>query len=162
MRRVLLLALGLVLCGAVSSPLAPGLAAQTKPAANAATHEGHDMEKMLVAFADAWNRHDVDALMSFMTPDGVFEASGGNTVNGERYEGAQAVRAAYAAVFTTYADARWNNARHFVAGDRGCSEWLLTGTSVDGARIEVRGCDLFAFRGGLIVRKDSYWKIVEP
>ena len=101
MRRVSLLALGLVLCGATSSPLAPGLAAQTKPAAKAATHEGHDMEKMLVAFADAWNRHDVDALMSFMTPDGVFESSSGNTVNGERYEGAQAVRAAYAAVFTT-------------------------------------------------------------
>jgi hypothetical protein len=25
----------------------------------------------------------------------------------------------------------------------------------------VRGCDLFELRGGKIVRKDSYWKIVE-
>src|SRR5829696_3807243 len=107
MRRVSLLLLGFVLCGAASWSLAPGLAAQTKPAAKSATHEDHDMEKMLVAFADAWNRHDVDALMSFMTSDGVFESSGGNTVNGERYEGAQAVRAAYAAIFTTYPDARW-------------------------------------------------------
>ena len=29
----------------------------------------------LQAFADAWNRHDVDALMSFMTDDCVFEST---------------------------------------------------------------------------------------
>ena len=120
------------------------------------------MEKMLVAFADAWNKHDVDALMSFMTPDGVFEASGGNTVNGERYEGAQAVRAAYAAIFTTYPDARWNNARHFVAGDRGVSEWTFTGTMKDGKRVEVTGCDLFTFKNGKIALKNSYRKNRPP
>jgi len=32
----------------------------------------------------------------------------------------------------------------------------------DGHRVELRGCDLFEFRGEKIVRKDSYWKIVEP
>ena len=42
-------------------------------------------ESLLQAFADAWNRHDVDALMSMMTTDCVFEASGGNAVDGERY-----------------------------------------------------------------------------
>ena len=45
--------------------------------------------------------------MSMMTADGVFEASGGNHVNGERHEGQQAVRAAYAAVFALYPDAHW-------------------------------------------------------
>ena len=29
-----------------------------------------------------------------------------------------------------------------------------------GARLELRGCDLWTFREGLVVRKDSYWKIV--
>ena len=104
----------------------------------------------------------VDALMSFMTPDGVFESSSGNTVNGERYEGAQAVRAAYAAVFTTYPDARWNNARHFVAGDRGVSEWTFTGTMKDGKRVEVTGCDLFTFKNGKIATKNSYRKNRPP
>jgi len=158
MRRVSVLVLGMVLCGVAFSSLAPRIAAQAKPAAKAAAHGDHDMEKMLVAFADAWNKHDVDALMSFMTPDGVFEASGGNTVNGERYEGAEAVRAAYAAIFTTYPDARWNNARHFVAGDRGVSEWTFTGTMKDGKRVEVTGCDLFTFRNGKIALKNSYRK----
>jgi hypothetical protein len=38
----------------------------------------------------------------------------------------------------------------------------LTGTTTQGERIAVRGCDLFAFRDGEVVRKDSYWKLVEP
>lgn len=28
-------------------------------------------------------------------------------------------------------------------------------------RIEVRGCDFYTFRDGQVIRKDSYWKIVE-
>jgi ketosteroid isomerase-like protein len=164
MRTLQLVALGVVLCGASSPFIAPGRAvAQSKPAASpAAKSSSSDLRDMLVAFADAWNRHDLDALMSLMTPDGVFEASGGNAVNGERYEGQQAVRAAYAAIFSTYPDARWNNARHFVAGDRGVSEWTFTGTMKDGKRVEVTGCDLFTFRNGKIALKNSYRKNRPP
>jgi ketosteroid isomerase-like protein len=120
------------------------------------------LETMLQAFADAWNRHDVDALMSVMTPDGVFEASGGNAVDGERYEGEKAVRAAYAAIFAAYPDAHWGNARHFVSGDRGLSEWTFTGTMKDGKRVEVTGCDVFTFRNGKIAIKNSYRKNRPP
>ena len=38
---------------------------------------------------------------------------------------------------------------------------LLTGTTPSGARVEVRGTDHLEFRDGQIVRKDSYWKIVD-
>jgi ketosteroid isomerase-like protein len=48
---------------------------------------------------------------------------------------------------------------HFVDGDRGASEWTLSGRTTDGQRIEVRGCDLWTFRDGRICRKDSFWKI---
>jgi len=41
------------------------------------------------------------------------------------------------------------------------SEWTFTGTTVSGQRIEVRGCDLFEFRAGKLIVKDSFWKIVE-
>jgi uncharacterized protein (TIGR02246 family) len=67
--------------------------------------DGRDRERLLQTFADAWNRHDADALMSMMTSDCVFEASGGTMVDGERQEGQRAVRAAYAAVFEQYRDA---------------------------------------------------------
>jgi ketosteroid isomerase-like protein len=115
-------------------------------------------EHVLQAFADAWNRHDVDALMSMMTTDCVFEASAGTAVDGERYEGQVAVRAAFAAVFEQYPDAHWGNARHFVTGDRGVSEWTFTGTREDGKRVEVNGCDLLTLRNGKIAIKNSFRK----
>ena len=118
--------------------------------------------EMLEAFADAWNRHDVDALMSFMTDDCVFEASAGPESSGARHVGRHAVRAAYAEVWATYPDARWNGARHFVCGDRGVSEWTFTGTRADGTRVEVNGCDLFVFRGDKIALKNSYRKNRPP
>ena len=112
----------------------------------------------LQAFADAWNRHDVDALMSFMTEDCVFEASAGAEVFGTRCAGREAVRAGFAEVWATFPDAHWGDARHFVSGDRGVSQWTFTGTRADGTRVEVHGCDLFTFRDGKIALKDSYRK----
>ena len=118
--------------------------------------------EVLQAFADAWNRHDADALMSFMTEACVFEASAGPEVCGARYVGRAAVRAAYAGVWSTFPDAHWGNARHFVQGDRGVSEWTFTGTRSDGSRVEVNGCDLFTFEGGKIATKNSYRKNRPP
>ena len=118
--------------------------------------------EFLQAFADAWNRHDVDALMSFMTEDCVFEASAGPDICGGRYAGTEAVRAGFAEVCATFPDAQWGNARHFVRGDRCVSEWTFTGTRADGTRVEVHGCDLFTFRNGKIALKDSYRKNRPP
>lgn len=112
----------------------------------------------LDAFAAAWNRHDADALMSFMTEDCVFESSAGRGVFGTRHVGREAVRAAYVEVWTSFPDAHWGNARHFVQGDRGVTQWTFTGTRRDGTRVEVHGCDLFTFRNGKIALKDSYRK----
>ena len=112
----------------------------------------------LQAFADAWNRHDIESLMSFMTEDCVFESSGGKDVWGTRYVGRDAVRAGFSSVWQTFPDAHWANARHFVYGDRGVSEWTFAGTRSDGVRVEVHGCDLFTFRDGKIALKNSYRK----
>ena len=116
----------------------------------------------LQAFADAWNRHDIDALMSFMTEDCVFDASAGPEVCGTRYAGRESVRAGFAEVWATYPDAQWGNARHFVSGDRGVSEWIFTGTRADGTRVEANGCDVFTFRNGKIAVKNSYRKNRPP
>jgi len=115
-------------------------------------------EDTLQEFADAWNRHDIDALMSLMTEDCAFEASAGTEICGTRYAGRAAVRAGFAEVWATFPDAHWGNARHFVVGERGVSEWTFTGTWVDGTRVEVHGCDVFTFRDGKIALKDSYRK----
>lgn len=114
--------------------------------------------ELLQAFADAWNRHDADALMAFMTDDCVFEASAGADICGSRYVGRDAVRAGFVEVWEVFPDAHWGNARHFVHEDRGVSEWTFTGTRADGTRVEVQGCDLFTLRNGKIVLKNSYRK----
>ena len=116
----------------------------------------------LQAFAEAFNRHDADALMTFMTEDCVFEASAGPDVCGARFAGREAVRASFADVWKVFPDAHWGNARHFVHGDRGVSEWTFTGTRTDGARVEVHGCDVFTFRDGKIALKNSYRKNRPP
>ena len=118
--------------------------------------------EVLQAFADAFNRHDLDAVMSFMTEDCVFESSAGPDICGTRDSGRDAVRAGFAEVLATFPDARWGNARHFVQGERGVSEWTFTGTRADGTRVEVHGCDLFTFRDGKIALKDSYRKNRSP
>ena len=117
-----------------------------------------NLVELLDRFAAAWNRHDLDALMSMMTDDCVFEASAGAQVNGQRSKGKEAVRAAYAAVFEAFPDAQWANPRHLISGNRGVSEWTFTGTQRDGKRVEVTGCDLFTFREGKIAVKNSYRK----
>ena len=122
------------------------------------TRADADLLLLLHEFADAWNRHDLDALMSMMADDCVFEASAGPEVRGQRCEGRTAVRAAYAAVFEAFHDAHWANPRHFIDGDRGVSEWTFTGTNKEGKRVEVNGCDLFTFRDGRIAVKNSYRK----
>ena len=112
----------------------------------------------LQAFADAWNRHDIDTLMSFMTDDCVFQAAAGPLACGARHEGREAVRAAFAQAWQTFPDAQWRNGRHFVDGERGVSEWTFTGTRADGTRIEADGCDLFTFRDGRIAVKNAFRK----
>ena len=116
----------------------------------------------LQVFADAWNRHDADDLMYFMAEDCVFEASAAPDVCGARYTGREAVRAAFAEVWAAFPDAHWGGARHFVCGERGVSEWTFTGTRADGTRVEVHGCDLFTFRDGRILLKNSYRKNRPP
>jgi ketosteroid isomerase-like protein len=114
------------------------------------------MEEVL----DAFNRHDLDAIMAYFTEDATLDMPRGSDPWGSRNVGKAAVREGLAARFAGIPDVHYSEDRHMVCGDRGVSEWLLTGTTTAGERIAVRGCDLWEFRDGLISRKDSYWKIV--
>ena len=112
----------------------------------------------LAAFSEAWNRHDVDALMTFMHDECVFMTAGGPDACGTRHVGPEAVRRAFAAAWQNVPDAQWRNGRHAVHGDTGVSEWTFTGTAADGSRIETDGVDLFTFRDGRILVKNVFRK----
>lgn len=114
--------------------------------------------KTLEDFSDAWNRHDIEALMSFMTDDCVFESNAGPDIVGTSFRGKEEVRRGFMRAWQIYPNARWADARHFVNGDRGASEWIFLGTDNDGNGIEVAGCDLFQFCGDKITVKNSFRK----
>lgn len=114
--------------------------------------------EMLAEFAAAWNRHDIDALMSFMSEDCVFETVGGPEQYGSRHAGPEAVRAAFAAAWKNFPDAQWENGRHWVAGDRGVSESTFRGTAADGSRVEADMVDVFTFKDGKIQVKNAFRK----
>jgi steroid delta-isomerase-like uncharacterized protein len=116
---------------------------------------------LLEGFLDAFNRHDIDAIMEFMGDDCVFETPRGPDPWGTRLVGKAEVRKGFEARLAGIPDIHYGKDRHLVSGDRGVSEWTITGTDTAGNRVEVQGCDLIEFRDGKIARKDAYWKIVE-
>lgn len=124
-----------------------------------------DIHARLVALCDAFNAHDLDAIMALFADACVLCMPRGTEPHGSRFEGKPAVRAALAGRFAGLPDVHYGEAEHFAdsAALTGMSKWLLTGTAPDGTSRRVRGCDFYSFsRDGLVVAKDSYWKIVEP
>jgi ketosteroid isomerase-like protein len=122
-----------------------------------------DIRTTLLELCAAFNAHDLDRIMGFFADDCVLEMPRGRDPWGSRFEGKDAVRAALATRFAGLPDVHYGEEEHFVdeAAQTGMSKWLLTGTTPQGDRRNVRGCDFYSFRNGKVVRKDSYWKIVE-
>ncbi len=116
----------------------------------------------LKTFGDAWNAHDIDALMSMMADECTFHVVAGPDVMGKTFEGRDAVREAFQAAWQTFPDAAWLDGDHFVCGDRGVSETTFCGTKSDGTRIEARMVDVFTFRGGKIAVKNAFRKDRPP
>ena len=113
-----------------------------------------DIRSTLMELCEAFNAHDLDRIMAFFSDDCVLEMPRGSKPWGNRFEGKRTVREALATRFDD---------EHFVdsIAETGISKWTLTGTTREGTRKEVHGCDFYTFRNGKVIRKDSYWKIVE-
>lgn len=118
-------------------------------------------QDQLKGFLEAFNRHDLDAIMDYFAEDCVFYMPRGAAPRGDRYVGKEQVRAGLSKRFEGIPDVHYGEDRHWVCGQFGVSEWTLTGTAVSGKKIEVRGVDLLEFADGKIIRKDSFWKILE-
>jgi Ketosteroid isomerase-related protein len=115
--------------------------------------------QMLKSIASAFDGHDLDGILTHFADDAVFESPRGPDPWGQRFVGKERIRDAFAGRFSGIPDIRYRDDEHFVDGDRGASEWTLSGTTTAGQRIEVRGCDLWSLRDGKVVKKDSFWKI---
>ena len=115
----------------------------------------------LKSFLEAFNAHDLDRIMEFFADDCELYMPRGKEASGQHFSGKAAVRQGLASRFEGLPDVHYGDDHHWVAGNLGISTWLLTGTTKAGEHLSVRGVDLLEFRNGKIVKKDSYWKILE-
>ena len=117
----------------------------------------------LDAIQDAFNRHDVDAILSYFADDCEwFMARGPNAPEGRRCVGKQEIGAVLRARYEIIQDMRWVNMKHWIVDhSKALSEWNVQGTLANGDRFDYMGCDLWEFRNGLVTKKDTYWKFVE-
>jgi steroid delta-isomerase-like uncharacterized protein len=121
------------------------------------------LEQTIARYNEAWNAHDLDAIMGMHAPDMVFE----NHTAGESAEGA-AVRDHIASIFATWPDIRFESRRTYVRDGLVVQEWTATATHANrmrrgeleaeptGKRVEWRGVDVMPFENGLLKRKDVY------
>jgi ketosteroid isomerase-like protein len=107
-------------------------------------------------FNEAFNRHDVDAVMAAMTDDCVFESTA--PPFGERHEGQAAVRAAWEGFFGSTPTAHFDAEDVITTGDRCVVQWRFTWKSDDGTDGAVRGVDVIRVRDGKIAEKFAYVK----
>jgi steroid delta-isomerase-like uncharacterized protein len=119
---------------------------------NVGANDAAALEETIGRYNDAWNRHDVDAIVAMHAPGMVFE----NHTAGERAEGG-AVREHIASIFESWPDIAFRSRRLYSRDGLVVSEWTATATKAEtGERLEWDGVDVFPFEDGLIARKDVY------
>jgi steroid delta-isomerase-like uncharacterized protein len=121
------------------------------------------LEEAIGRYNQAWNDHDLDAIMSMHAPDMVFE----NHTAGESAQGAE-VREHIGAIFETWPDIHFETRRLYVRDGVVTQEWTATATHSNtmrrgdlvaeptGKTVEWRGVDVIPFEDGGIKRKDVY------
>lgn len=121
----------------------------------------HDAAEATLAiiqrFHDAFNRHDVDAIMAAMTDDCAFE----NTYpppDGERFVGQAVIRGFWERLFSESPQAVFEIEELFATEDRGVIRWHYRWVSADGTSGHIRGVDIFRVRDAKIAEKLSYVK----
>ncbi|HEY1597787.1 MAG TPA: nuclear transport factor 2 family protein [Thermoleophilaceae bacterium] len=123
----------------------------------------HPLRAVIDRYNDAWNRHDLDAIVALHAPGMVFE----NHTAGERAEGDE-VREHIGAIFSGWPDIEFAARRVYVRDDLVVQEWTASATHnrelrrgdlvapASGKRIEWKGMDVIPFEDGLVKRKDVY------
>ncbi len=124
----------------------------------------HPLEKVIAAYGDAWNSHDVEAILAMHTEDSVFE----NHTSGGKGVGKAAIREILKGIFSTFPDIRFEARRTYVRDGLVAQEWTATATLAvpftkgsatvqpTGRKISWNGVDVIPFAGNLVARKDVY------
>ena len=121
------------------------------------------LRQAIARYNDAWNAHDLDAIVAMHAPDMVFE----NHTAGESAQG-DAVREHIGAIFESWPDIHFEDRRSYFRDGLVVQEWTASAThdrrmtrgdmvaEPSGRRIEWKGLDVIPFEDGLVKRKTVY------
>ena len=121
------------------------------------------LQEAIGRYNEAWNSHDLDAIMAMHAPDMVFA----NHTAGESASGEE-VRAHIGAILETWPDIHFEANRTYVRDGLVTQEWTATATHANrmtrgdlvaeptGKTVSWDGVDVIPFEDGLVKRKDVY------
>lgn len=111
-----------------------------------------DIEELVQRYAEAWNAHDLDAIMGFHPEDATFCQH----VNGDVAEGKDAVREAFAQALSQWPDLHFASRRLLVAEDFLVHEMTCAATANGDRLVSIDMVDVITLDGGLVQTKDTY------
>ena len=113
---------------------------------------------LLDAITDAYNRNDIDAVMSFFAEDAVFDHAAGPNTNGTRFEGLDTIRGIFQGLFNNVESVQWTPIDTRMSGDKAYCEFHRIAKLKSGEVQDFLSIDVLTFRDGLIIHKDTYYK----
>ena len=113
---------------------------------------------LLDAITDAYNRNDIDAVMSFFAEDAVFDHAAGPNINGTRFESLETIRGIFQGLFNNVESVQWTPIDTRVSGDKAYCEFHRIAKLKSGEVQDCLSIDVLTFRDGLIIHKDTYYK----
>ena len=125
---------------------------------NRTTEEAGITSTLLDKITDAYNRNDIDDVMSFFAEDAVFDHAAGTEINGTRFEGLETIRSIFEGLFNNVDSVNWTPIDTRISGDKAYCEFHRVAQLKSGETQDFLSIDILTFRDGLIVHKDTFYK----
>ena len=125
---------------------------------NNTTEESGITFALLDNITDAYNRNDINAVMSFFADDAVFDHAAGPDINGTRFSGLDTIRGIFEGLFNNVESVKWTPIDTRVYGDKAYCEFHRVAKLKSGEIQDFLSIDILTFREGLIIHKDTYYK----
>ena len=125
---------------------------------NTTTQDAGITATLLDEITDAYNRNDIDSVMSFFAEDAVFDHAVGSDINGTRFAGLDTLRGIFQDLFDNVESVHWEPIDTRVSGDKAYCEFHRVAKLKSGEIQDFLSVDILTFREGLIIHKDTFYK----